>query len=98
MKGVARESLLKNASEVVAEAARLKQQVLGEMSLEGLVRHEAEIKELTQKLAGKDDLLLDLDVEDDGLLLQCRENVAFAGPCRDCLKAWKAFSHSGTEK
>ena len=98
LKGVARESQLKNVSEVVADASRLKQQVLGETSLEGLVRYEVEIKDITQKLAGKDDLLLDLDVEDAGLLQRCRENVAFAGPCRDCMKAWKAFSHSGTEK
>lgn len=86
----------KAVREFVEATKSMKDSIVGESSLQGLVKHEEALKEAATAAKGKSDLAVQFDMEDD--LELTRELSDFVTHCREAQKAWKAYGHSQTDK
>ena len=94
--GAARNDQEKSVTRFVDAAQTLRESILGEVSLDGFKKYEAQLRDMTTASKGKSELAMELDMEEE--YLSCRELADFMTHGREFLRAWKAYAHSATER
>ena len=65
-------------------------------SLEALKEYETDLKEMSSNLSGKEDLMIELEMDDK--LNDYRSLEKFLSASKEALRAWKAYHHTGSDK
>ena len=78
------------------EAQQMRKSLCALTRFEQFKEYESELKDLAAKICGKEELLIDLELDEK--LAAYRSLESFVRTAKEALRAWKAFVHAGNDK